>query len=336
VLFRSWSVDDGLHWYGSGETAAGVPTGDQTISFKPIFGWEPPPNKLVTIQREVITTVSDAYRLLAGSLLVTIEPANVRAAGAQWRVNDGPWRNSGETAAGLPVGQYVISFQPVSGWARPGDETVAAVDTQTTALVRAYILQTGSLQVTIEPVGARIAGAQWRVDGGTWHDSEAIEIRLTIGPHTVEFSDAVGWSKPGEQTVLISPDTTTTTSRTYRQQVGALRVMIGPADAQTAGAQWRLDGGPWHAGGEELSGVPVGPHTVSFESIVGWTSPVDQVVTVATGETAMVSATYLRQLGALRVTLGPQAARTAPPPPGCSARSPSSRAPGAPRPPARP
>jgi hypothetical protein len=127
----------------------------------------------------------------------------------------------------------------------------------------------------------------------------------------VEFSDAVGWSKPGEQTVLINPDTTTTTSGTYRSQIGGLRVMIGPPDAQTAGAQWQVDGGAWHASGEESSGLPVGPHTVSFKSIFGWTSPVDQVVTVASSETAMVSATYQRQLGALRVTLGPQAARTA-------------------------
>ena len=38
----------------------------------------------------------------------------------------------------------------------------------------------GSLEVTIEPTEARNAGAQWRVDGGAWHDSGESEGELLV------------------------------------------------------------------------------------------------------------------------------------------------------------
>ncbi|MHC4643500.1 MAG: hypothetical protein ACYS32_17805, partial [Planctomycetota bacterium] len=43
------------------------------------------------------------------------------------------------------------------------------------------IQQTGSLQVTILPQEAIDANAQWRVDGGTWRDSNYTEAYLSVG-----------------------------------------------------------------------------------------------------------------------------------------------------------
>ncbi len=63
-----------------------------------------------------------------GSLKVTLQPANARTAGAQWRVDGGAWRVSGVTVADLSVGQHTVSFRPISGWSAPADRSVTIVD----------------------------------------------------------------------------------------------------------------------------------------------------------------------------------------------------------------
>jgi hypothetical protein len=63
-----------------------------------------------------------------GSLKVTLQPAGARTAGAQWRVDDGPWRVSSVTVADLSVGQHTVSFRPITGWNVPADRTVTIND----------------------------------------------------------------------------------------------------------------------------------------------------------------------------------------------------------------
>jgi len=76
----------------------------------------------------------------------------------------------------------------------------------------------GSLQVTIFPQEAIEAGAQWRVDGGLWRDSNDIEAGLQVGLHTVDFNAIPGWVKPDEQTVEISKNEIFTTSGIYEEE----------------------------------------------------------------------------------------------------------------------
>ncbi|MHC4084265.1 MAG: hypothetical protein ACYSU5_03525, partial [Planctomycetota bacterium] len=63
-----------------------------------------------------------------------------------------------------------------------------------------YTAQAGSLQVTILPQAAIDAGAQWRVDGGTWRDSDYTEPNLAVGQHTVEYSVIAGFNEPNNRT----------------------------------------------------------------------------------------------------------------------------------------
>jgi len=92
----------------------------------------------------------------------------------------------------------------------------------------------GSLTVTIEPEYARTAGAQWRVDGGSWHNSGDTVGELATGTHTVSFSDIpaeVGRGCFGSTTVYQTPSnrqvTVTTgsnTSITATYETGAKNV----------------------------------------------------------------------------------------------------------------
>jgi hypothetical protein len=106
-----------------------------------------------------------------------------------------------------------------------------------------WLIQTGSLQVTILPPGAIAAGAQWRVDDGAWRDSGYTDTCVTVGTHTVEYKPITDWNEPANEAVQINDGQTTTTTGTYVAQNGSLQVTISPQAAIDAGAQWRVDDG---------------------------------------------------------------------------------------------
>ncbi|NUM54301.1 MAG: PKD domain-containing protein [Candidatus Hydrogenedentes bacterium] len=77
-----------------------------------------------------------------GSVKVTLKPADAVNAGAQWRVDGGNWRDSGDKVRKLSPGDHTISFAPIDGWKKPKDKTVAVVAGETVS-VRGKYVQTG-------------------------------------------------------------------------------------------------------------------------------------------------------------------------------------------------
>jgi len=274
---------DGGAWRDSDYTESGLPVGSHTVEYSVVSGWNKPADEVVQINDGQTTTTSGTYTQQTGYLQVTISPQGAIDAGAQWRVDGGTWRDSGYTETGLTVGSHTVEYNVVSGWNKPSDEIVQINDGQTTTTTGTYIQQTGSLQVTISPQAAIDAGAQWRVDGGTWRDSGHIESGLPVGSHTVEYNVVSGWNKPSDEVVQISDGQTTTTSGTYTQQTGSLQVTILPPEAVTAGAQWRVDGGAWRDSDYTESGLPVGSHTVDYNVVSGWNKPSDEIVQINDG-----------------------------------------------------
>jgi hypothetical protein len=148
------------------------------------------------------------------SLQVTINPAAVIAAGAKWQVDFGTWQNSGATVFDLSVGNHTISFNTVSGWNTPANQIVV-VSANRTATTSGTYVEIGSLQVTISPAAAVIAGAQWQVDGGAWQNSGASVPNLSVGNHTVSFKTISGWTTPANQTVSIKAKSVAKARATY-------------------------------------------------------------------------------------------------------------------------
>lgn len=62
---------------------------------------------------------------------------------------------------------------------------------------------TGGLSVSLSPSSAAAAGAQWQVDGGTWHASADVVSGLSEGMHTVHFSAVSGWLAPPDTSVNV-------------------------------------------------------------------------------------------------------------------------------------
>ena len=54
-----------------------------------------------------------------GSLQVVVNPTEAVNIGAQWRVDDGPWMNPGDTAEGLTTHRGEIAFKDIAGWQTP-------------------------------------------------------------------------------------------------------------------------------------------------------------------------------------------------------------------------
>jgi cell wall-associated NlpC family hydrolase len=163
----------------------------------------------------------------------------------------------------------------------------------------------GSLRMTIEPSGARTAGAQWRLTSGPdtgWKNSGAFIHNLPAGnTYTITFRSVSGWTAPGNQSVTIVANATATKEATYQQdtpvqQEGSLRMTIEPFEARTAGAQWRLTSGPdtgWKNSGAFIHNLPAGnTYTITFRSVSGWTAPGNQSVTIVANATATKEATY--------------------------------------------
>ena len=72
----------------------------------------------------------------------------------------------------------------------------------------------------------------------------------------------------------------------------ALSVTIAPAEAVSAGAQWRVDGGAWRASGTVATGLVAGAHTASFSTVSGWIAPADVATATTNGTTNAFSAAY--------------------------------------------
>ena len=73
----------------------------------------------------------------------------------------------------------------------------------------------GSLSVTLQPVGAVSAGAQWQVDNGSYQSSGGAVTSLTPGLHTISCKSIAGYIAPASHSVSISGGSVTFDTETY-------------------------------------------------------------------------------------------------------------------------
>jgi subtilisin family serine protease len=74
-----------------------------------------------------------------GSLTVRITPAEVKGAGARWKIKGDLWRKSGRTVSGLPPGPYTVVFKAIDGWSKPAAKTVVVKAAQGRVVKGRYI-----------------------------------------------------------------------------------------------------------------------------------------------------------------------------------------------------
>ncbi len=241
-----------------------------------------------------------------GSVVVTLSPTSAVAAGARWRIDGGTWRVSGATLAGVATGTHTVSYRAATGFKTPASASVNVVENATTPVSAVYV-PTGSVLATIEPALAVAEGAQWRVDTGAWRASGTTASGITEGAHTVSFKTVTGWKSPAKVAVNVTAGATASVTGTY-SPIGAVKVTLSPAEAVTAGAQWKLDAGAWRASGVTLTGLSEGTHTLSFRAVTGWTSPATRSVNIVRAQTLNITAAY-SQGGKVSVSIDPSPVR---------------------------
>ena len=201
-----WQLDGGS-FQASGATLTNLSPGLHTITFSNILGYATPAYQRVVVTAHQTILATGNYPTAipdAGSLQVLISPSAADADGAQWQVDNGPLQTNGAIVAGLSVGTHSLSFTAIPAWTAPQPETVTVTNSQTTLGFAVYVLQTGSLEVTILPAPAVNAGARWQVDGGELQASGATLAGLLPGSHTITFNGVLAWTTPAGIMVSIS------------------------------------------------------------------------------------------------------------------------------------
>ena len=258
-----WQVDGGM-LQNSGTTVSNLPVGNHTVSFSTIFGWTTPASQTVSVKANSTAKASGTYVVQPGSLTVNISPTAAVTNGAKWQVDGGKLQNSGATVTNLTPGTHQLSFNTISGWVTPANQTVSISNDLTTTASGTYVLQTGSLQVTIGPAAVLASGAEWQVDYGTWQESAATVTNLSVGNHTVSFRGIDYWGAPSNQTVSIKANSVTKGAGNYTfNGAGIYNGLFAQADTNV-GSSGMLSGLAVTASGTYSGKLLIGDSTNSI------------------------------------------------------------------------
>lgn len=294
-----WNLDGGS-WQNSPSTLSNIPTGNHTINYNTISGWTSPSSQSINITSNSTTYITGNYsqNLQYGSVSVNINPSNAVNAGAKWNLDGGVWQSSGATLFNIPIGGHTIYFTTISGWISPLTQSINVTNNSNTNITGAYTqnAQFGNVNVTINPIAASNAGAQWNLDGSNWQNSGTSLSNIPIGNHTIYYNSIPGWVSPASQSVTVSNNATSNITGNYAQnaQYGSVKVILAPNSAVNAGAQWNLDGGNWQNSGVTVLNITIGSHTINYNTIAGWASPNSQTINVSQNNLNNITATYLQ------------------------------------------
>lgn len=192
-------------------------------------------------------------------------------------------------------GTYTINVS-ASGYTSASDSVTLSGDTPSKSISLQPDASKGLLTVTMSPSTANTAGARWSLDGGsTWNASGVTVANLTPANCTVQYKAVSGWIAPPAESISVTAGNASALSATYVTSdgsTGSLSVTITPAAAVSAGARWAIDGGAWRNSGIIVGNLLPGAHSVTFNSVSGYTTPASKSVTITAGSLSQISTGY--------------------------------------------
>ena len=255
-----------------------------------MLGWTRPSNQGVAVQSNIQTIATGTYNSLTGSIEVILAPQDAASTGAQWKVievatgEESELQISGSQLDGLAPGDYSLLFTDVNGWLTPVTQTLTVVTGQVEKTTGIYDRQTGDITVSISPMEATNANAQWKLVGlggdfdSGFQSSDTQLEEIPVGEYNLQFRDIPGWDTPDQQSVTINADTLTSVAVQYIRITGAVTVTITPQEVIDAGAQWKISGvtgsfnSDFQDSGVILSDIPIGLYNLEFREIDDWTT----------------------------------------------------------------
>ncbi|MBE7495334.1 MAG: hypothetical protein HS117_10330 [Verrucomicrobiaceae bacterium] len=149
-ILSGWRLAGEQQWRASGSAAGGLATGNHTVEFRPVPGWNHPAEDVVTVvSGEVSTFTAHYYHAAAtsgtGGLGVVLKPDSLTTGPdrAQWRLlgeNDTQWRDSGASVSSLIPGSYLVECKPVAGRETPPNVNIVVVAGNTVSPTITYFV----------------------------------------------------------------------------------------------------------------------------------------------------------------------------------------------------
>src|SRR5947199_367342 len=99
-------------------------------------------------------------------------------------------------------------------------------NTGLSASVSKTYTQLGSISAILNP-----SMAQWRIDGGAWQSSSTTVYNVSLGSHTIDYSNAAGYITPGSDSVYVRWEQRPLVRETYTR-LGGIQAKIRPERIQ--------------------------------------------------------------------------------------------------------
>jgi formylglycine-generating enzyme required for sulfatase activity len=276
-----WQITgpNGFELSGNGDTTlADMDAGSYTLTWLDVPEWTLPTQASVTQSLGINTTLTftGTYAVQTGTVIIDVQPGTINASwtlvGPSGRVGLGD-----ATLAGLPRGEYTLTWNPLTGWTPPSasPETLTLAGGGTITFVGIYAASGGT--VTIDPEPNTITPS-WTLTGpssfrrtGSGHLTIA---SLAAGNYTLTWSAVFGWATPVATTQALVVGGSLTFTGTYVGQFGTVVINPDPAGVDV---KWRITGPEGlnlsAYGDTTLTNRRIGSYTVFWGSAVGWTSP---------------------------------------------------------------
>lgn len=247
-------------WFNSGSTENNIRTGEHTVEFRELTGWNKPPNQTVTIAAEETTQLTATY--IYGARFQDNGDGTVTdtSTGLMWQKATAPGLMTHEQAVTycnrLALGGYTNWILPT----RSHLESLVDLD----------------FTPTIDPA--------YFPDTWNSHYWTSTGYTLNYSYYTISFNTGSVQFRHKDESYYV---------RAVRAASPALVITIEPEAARAAGAQWRYVGDTsWWDSGVIDETVTTGEHTIEFRELEGWIRPENQTVTVGTAQTVRRSVTY--------------------------------------------
>ena len=201
-----WRVAGTNHNSG---TAVKLPVGTYTVSFNAKSGYIAPSDQSVSVTANKTNSITATYTEQPGALTVNLTPDEA-AAGAKWKLSgQSATHASGETVS-LSPGTYTVTFNALSGFNAPADQSVTIAASQGKEITGAYTEKPASLTVTLTP-----ATATWKVSGSSANHASGETVSLSPGTYTVTFNALDGYDAPDPVEVTLARGGSKSISKSY-------------------------------------------------------------------------------------------------------------------------
>jgi hypothetical protein len=258
-----------------------------------------------------------------GALAVTLQPQGAISAGAQWQVDGGNYRNSGDTTTGLTPGTHTVSCKTVPGYSAPSAHSVTITAGVTTSDSARYDQITASTyRLTLNNggnMGYIVNSPLGSLNGGAYVYDVGSVVQLTAnampGFHFVSWGGDLSGTMNPTSITMTGDRAVNANFANGDPNMGTIIVNILPQAAASAGVKWGWSQNDFRDSGTSYT-TWAGAYFIVLHPVDGWISPVPSgllPVTLTAGQTTTYTATFTQDTtpGLLTVTLSPQDAVTA-------------------------